>query len=73
VIEADAPLAPRDHREDLAFGGLATDHVAHRLRTRLPGRETGTPIGLADQAPVVAANVLQHDVASVRRRGHAVR
>ncbi len=38
VVERQSPLAPRQHREDLVAGGLASEHVPYRLRTRPTSR-----------------------------------
>src|SRR5215475_10541723 len=62
VVETELPLAPREHREDLAFAWLSIKHVAHGLRARLPRRQTRPPSDLSENTPLLRPELLQDHV-----------
>jgi hypothetical protein len=64
LVEGEAPLAPREHGEDLASGGLAAEDVAYRLRPRPFRRQAGSTVDLAEQAPVAAGLLEQNHVST---------
>jgi hypothetical protein len=72
VIEAVAPLAPREDGERLVRSRLATDHVADGLPTRAACWEAGPSAHLAEELPLLVADLLENDVAAVPGRGHTV-
>jgi hypothetical protein len=65
VVEPDPPLAAWQDREDLSLLRLAADHVAKRLRSRLPGRQAGASVRVAEDSPFVGSDLLQDHVPAV--------
>lgn len=72
MVDAQLPLAPRKHGEGLAFLGLATEHVSHRLSTRPASWHSGLSIDLSEQLPVPVAHLLEDDVATGVRTHPAI-
>jgi len=68
VVETQAPLASRKHREALALSRVPTEHVSDSLSPGSPRRKTGSSAHFAEHAPLVRPKLPEDDVSP--RIGH---
>ena len=72
MVDAQLPLAPRKHGENLTFLGLATEHISHCLTTRPACPQSGLSIDLSEQLPFTVTHALEDDVATGVRTHRAI-